>query len=286
MKLGLINTKNEKSICLQKIGKNEWRFVYGKSFNSQMDIFDNACDLLDNGEYEKASTIFQYFMNEVPEFVDSYNHLALISSWKGQAKKARVILEEGITKTMTLFPNHFFEDKNRLEWGWIENRPFLRSYANLGLFYFENKSYEDAKFIFERILVMNPNDNQGLRDPLLNCYIRLGLINEANDLCNQYRQDCLVSTVYGRVLVLYLQGKYKDAERQLMKAIRHYPLVAKELIKSKHIKPENFDKWPGIALGSPEEAYEYWLYYGKSWKSTLGAIKFVKKYVDSVEGNE
>ena len=285
MLLKLVNKvrkKNEKNISLQEIAKNEWHFVYGETFGTLiMDVFDGACDELDNGEYDVASIVFQQLINEVPEFVDAYNHLALISLWSGQDKQAQLILEEGIEKAINLFPDNFFEEQNRLEWGWIDNRPFLRSYANLGIFYFDNKSFDKAKFIFERILIMNPNDNQGVRDPLLNCYLKLGLLDAASALCDRYRQDFLVGIKYGRVLVLYQQGKQKEAQKQLISAMRYSPLVAKELIKLKHIKPKNYGKGPGIALGSQEEAYEYWSYYGKLWKSTSGAITFVKKCIES-----
>lgn len=42
--------------------------------------------------------------------------------------------------------------------------------------------------------------------------------------------------------------------------------VAKELIKSKHIKPKDYGKGPGVVIGGQEEAYEYRLSFGQFWK--------------------
>lgn len=140
----------------------------------------------------------------------------------------------------------------------------------------EKELFEKAAIIFERILAINPNDNQGMRDPLLHCYLELEKLDKALNLCNQCRDDILVGITYGRALVLYKLGKKEQAKKQFIAAMQSSPRVAKELIKSKHTKPKDYGRNPGIEIGSEEEAYEYWKYYGKIWESTPGAIEFIK----------
>lgn len=272
--LSLISGK--KDIYLEEVGDKEWRFIYGKLLQSKMSRFEDACDAMDNGDHEVAMATFRTLIDEVPEFIDAYNQLGLALSWSGLEKEGQLVLEKGIEIAFTLFPNDFFVNQNRLEWGWLDNRSFLRCYANLGLCYLDNNFYDKAKPIFERILGMNPNDNQGMRDPLLNCYLRLGELEAALNLCNCYPVDTLVGITYGKALVLYKQGKKEEAEKQFTRAMRYSPRVAKELIKPRHIKPIDYGKWPGIAIGSQEEAYEYWLYYGQLWKTTPGMLPFIK----------
>jgi tetratricopeptide (TPR) repeat protein len=57
------------------------------------------------------------------------------------------------------FPKNFSPGKDRLEWGFLENRPFLRACHNLGLLYLERGNAEKALSVFEDMLAMNPNDN-------------------------------------------------------------------------------------------------------------------------------
>jgi len=50
-----------------------------------------------------------------------------------------------------------------LRWGQIDNRPFLRCLHGLGLCHWALGDFQGARSVFERILWLNPSDNQGAR---------------------------------------------------------------------------------------------------------------------------
>jgi len=50
-----------------------------------------------------------------------------------------------------------------LPWGWIDNRPFLRCMHGFGLCLWRLNRFEEAVDIFDRMLWLNPSDNQGVR---------------------------------------------------------------------------------------------------------------------------
>ena len=50
-----------------------------------------------------------------------------------------------------------------LPWGWIDNRPFLRCMHGFGLCLWRLKRFGEAAGIFDRMLWLNPSDNQGVR---------------------------------------------------------------------------------------------------------------------------
>ncbi len=50
-----------------------------------------------------------------------------------------------------------------LPWGWIDNRPFLRCMYGFGLCLWRLGRFEESARIFDRILWLNPSDNQGVR---------------------------------------------------------------------------------------------------------------------------
>lgn len=118
--------KETKNIYLEKIGDREWIFNY-ESVTSIMDRFNNSVEDMENGKYEKAAASFQRIIEEEPLFLDAYCHLAIIFTWSGKSEEGDRILEKGIENILTLFPDDFFDRPNCLEWGFIENRPFLRS---------------------------------------------------------------------------------------------------------------------------------------------------------------
>lgn len=50
-----------------------------------------------------------------------------------------------------------------LPWGWIDNRPFLRCLYGYGLCLWRLELFDEAAKVFDRILWLNPSDNQGAR---------------------------------------------------------------------------------------------------------------------------
>jgi hypothetical protein len=50
-----------------------------------------------------------------------------------------------------------------LPWGWIDNRPFLRCMNGFGLCLWRLGRFDEAGRVFDRMLWLNPSDNQGVR---------------------------------------------------------------------------------------------------------------------------
>jgi tetratricopeptide (TPR) repeat protein len=50
-----------------------------------------------------------------------------------------------------------------LLWGFIDNRPFLRCLHGFGLCLWRMGRFEEALRVFDRMLWLNPSDNQGVR---------------------------------------------------------------------------------------------------------------------------
>jgi len=50
-----------------------------------------------------------------------------------------------------------------MSWGWIDNRPFLRCMGGYGLCLWRLGKMTEATAVFERMLWLNPSDNQGER---------------------------------------------------------------------------------------------------------------------------
>ncbi|HRZ34881.1 MAG TPA: hypothetical protein P5534_00785 [Candidatus Paceibacterota bacterium] len=60
---------------------------------------------------------------------------------------------------MSLDPD--FDDL--LPWGYINNRPFLRCMKGFGLCLWRLNRFAEAEHVFDRMLGLNPDDNQGVR---------------------------------------------------------------------------------------------------------------------------
>ncbi|MCZ8539999.1 SEC-C metal-binding domain-containing protein [Psychrobacillus psychrodurans] len=74
-------------------------------------------------------------------------------------------------------------------WGYLPNRPYLRALFKYGLWCFEQKMFKEAFNLFNKILQLNPSDNQGVRYPSVATLIALNRLEEAESLMSHYQDS-------------------------------------------------------------------------------------------------
>jgi tetratricopeptide (TPR) repeat protein len=134
----------------------------------------------------------------------------------------------------------------------------------------------EALEMFENLLALSPNDNLGARALAVGCHFELNEPGGVLCVCRQFKNDAMEQLVYGKALALFQLGKVKEAQKALDVAIRCYPLIAAELLKTTHRKPRSVDD-RHITMGGPDQAYLYWQEQGKYWTKTPGAIEFLRE---------
>ena len=60
-----------------------------------------------------------------------------------------------------------------MEWGYVENRAYMRAIQYMGELYWDSGENEKAIEIFRLLLKLNPNDNQGVRYEIAALYAGL-----------------------------------------------------------------------------------------------------------------
>ncbi len=116
-------------------------------------------DLKDSGDPVGAKQILMELCQADLRCLDAHAHLGnfVFDSW---AKEAIRHYEVGVRiGELTLGPD--FE--GLLPWGHIDNRPFMRCMHGFGLCLWRLERFEEAERVFERMLWLNPTDNQGVR---------------------------------------------------------------------------------------------------------------------------
>ncbi|MCI0605266.1 hypothetical protein L0156_19950 [bacterium] len=195
----------------------------------------------------------------------------MLHNASGDRLVAEIIWSDIVRDAMSLFPEDFYFGCDRLQWVFLENRPFLRAYHALGLCYLDNGETDKAFVHFMNMLDLNPNDNQGIRDLAVDCCFRLKRPKDALRICNRYKGDVMEGIVYGRPLALFQLGKRQLAATAMSFAIRTYPLIARELVKTKSVKPRNLRETQ-ITLGGADQAYLYRQRNYAHWKNTPGSL--------------
>jgi len=272
------NTKNaitNNRATLEDLGNKEWRFVE-IPYETEMKF----CDLLEARDFGGVTPAemerqLRELLHEAPNFIDVYHHLAMLLEQRGKVQEAQLLWQQAVNIGMQCFIEQFSSTGNKLEWGWLENRPFLRSYHSLGLQYMENGNTEMALSIFRTILSLNPGDNQGVRALVVDCCLKLKMYKDVLAVCKDSQDDHMAETIYGRVLALIALNRMAQAEKALRQAVAILPLVAAELVKARHMRPRNMDEGR-YTVGGADQAWYYWRDVRKYWEEVPGAIEFVR----------
>lgn len=91
--------------------------------------------------------------------------------------------------------------------------------------------------MFQKLLLLNPNDNQGVRTLAEEALFKLDRLEDALKIAEQYPTDIMPDTLYGRALALFKLGRREEATVALQQAVENLPLVGKELLKIRHHLP-------------------------------------------------
>jgi tetratricopeptide (TPR) repeat protein len=116
-------------------------------------------DLKDAGDREAAYRILMELCQADLRCLDAHAHLGNFV-FDHRPKEAIRHYEVGLRiGELALGPNF----DGLLPWGHIDNRPFLRCMHGFGLCLWRLGRFEEAKRVFDRMLWLNPSDNQGVR---------------------------------------------------------------------------------------------------------------------------
>jgi len=263
------------SIRLEHQVENDWEFAYPRVSEEALDGLDEGIELMNSEHRDEAERLFERLIRHFPEFIDARHHLAMLLDAQGRKTEALRLWQEAVDLGFTCFPMVFRYGQDLLPWGWIDNRPFLRACHGFGLAYLERGNVGMALDLFRRILALCPDDNLGIRALVIDCYFSLKRPEEVLAVCLQYPGDPMEHSLYGKALALFQVGRLDEARDALRRAVADFPLVAQELLKTRHRRPKS--RVPGhIAHGGADQAYEYWREQGRFWNETPGALELVR----------
>ena len=128
---------------------------------------------------------------------------------------------------------------------------------------------------YKDLIYLNPNDNQGIRDMLMPCLIELGRYDEAEELFEQYKDDCMASWMYSRALLDFIKhGDSKDAHKSIKSAFKTNRHVPDYLLGKKKLPDDIPDYY---SFGDKNEAIYYAQENKHAWEAVPGAIAWLKE---------
>lgn len=160
------------------------------------DLYYDAMELADSGKggARKAEKLLVKALKLDPHSVQVHIGFAHVYGALGNKVKAEVHIKNAYQETQKLFPIW----PKRMEWGVLENRPYMRAVQYRADLYADAKENEKAAELYRLLLKMNPNDNQGVRYTISGIYAGIGgteinaMFDEGNEKQNWDALELLV----------------------------------------------------------------------------------------------
>lgn len=212
---------------------------------------DLVYDAMEASSWEERLELVELALGLDPKNVDA---LLMVEESLGQSFSERIPILASIVKIAEdrLGKNAFKELAPNF-WGFIETRPYMRARERYAALLRAGGRLDEAVVEYKEMLRLNENDNQGIRYSLLPALLKLGHLDEARELLDQFDAERDYSVVFAWcwVLATYLSGDHEAAERQL-DAARQQNAHVEAYVKGHRKLPK---KMPyTYSPGSPEEA--------------------------------
>lgn len=118
--------------------------------------------------------------------------------------------EQGIERGRVCFEEQIKESgEGQGLWGYIEARDFMRLLEEKAKALVELHELEKAAEVYQEMLGLNPNDNQGVRSDLLRIFMIHHRLDDARRLLDRFPNDAMVDMAYGRALLEIVEAAEK-----------------------------------------------------------------------------
>ena len=231
------------------------------------DRLEEGLEWLDRGNAREAEKSFWQSIVADETFADGYNHLGILTFERGDWQRAEEFYRLALAEARKEF------DLNNRRLGWwsrMETRPLMRALHGLGLCQWKQRHYRQALATFERMMALNPNDNQGVRYLIGVLYHELCQRDQA---ARWYRQTADNPHVLFNWALLCFETRHPvDAITHILQGIVANPYVAPRLLGR---AAPWYGLWHVSTREEPKTATDYRDQYRRLWKRK-GALEFLR----------
>ena len=238
------------------------------------DSFDEGMDHWLAGDRRRAVKSFRRTLELDPQHADAHNHLGIVSLEARKLKEA----EEHFRAAVDGGQRYLEHEGDTVPWGVAENRPYLRGLANLALVLVEQKQWAEALAIHKQMLLLNPNDNQGVRYLIgIEC-LRVGDNAGAIDAFQKYLHE-EVGCAFGLALAnLHAHGHSADIGEPLLTGFGANRYVAPMLLGEPW---ERLDAFHGSNMAEPDWAHDVIAAQADLWHAVPRGAELLRFWWDA-----
>ncbi|MEI6949933.1 hypothetical protein V9K67_22290 [Paraflavisolibacter sp. H34] len=265
---------------MNKDAGGNWRMVYPDIVEQYSEEFWNAVETMDYQPKQAEKTLKRIISLTGSAHMDAILHLGFLLNDTKRKIEGNALICKANGIALEAIPESFNSRRDKIHWGFYENRPLLRTFHAVGVEYMQEGRYEKAIATFDFMLRVNPSDNPGVRYLLPQCYLNLSKYLEFLALDKKLRETASPEFVFACVLAHYRLGEMDRAKYRWQKAKEKFPYVAQEVASTTHVLPKDeFERsFRGLAtVGSRLQAYYYWEDTRELWENDKALKRFLQE---------
>lgn len=206
-----------------------------------------------------------------PDCADAYSLLADRAS---EPETALSLFAQAMAAAERTMAPGIFEKGVGNFWLIFETRPYMRARLGYAETLVKLGRLREAAEHLEEMLRLNPNDNQGVREILVNVLISLNRDEEAQALLDRYDGDESASLGFPRALLRFRrEGDSVAALGCLKQALKANRFVPGLLLRTSRMPPLK----AMYTVGTEEEAAVYLALSRGTWEKTPGALDWLRE---------
>lgn len=184
-----------------------------------------AFDALETDSLEEALTLVNKAIKLDPDCTDAQR--LMVSVLPSDPQNKTHLMREVVEKAERNLGADFFRDNVGHFWDTVFTRPYMRALESLAELLVETGQLSQAVQVLERMLELNPTDNQGMRYLLLSLYLAGDDPGRATQLMARFpdEEKFMGSFAWARVLERWLCGTPDEAAAALAHARKVNPFA-------------------------------------------------------------
>ncbi len=206
---------------------------------------------------------------------DCADAYVILANQAASRDQARQLLEEGVAAGRRAIGSKKFDAATGHFWLETGTRPYMRARLGLAQCLWESGLRTQAVEHYSEMLRLNPNDNQGVRYLLLGALVDLDLDQDAQRLLQRYENDVSAEWSYTTALLAFRREGDVAVSRSLLRAAADVNRYVPDFLVGNRSMPPSPPAY--ISPGGEDEAVSYAAQFLRTWRSSPGAIPWLRK---------
>lgn len=263
---------------LERVADSEYLIVFPESADEYIKKHYEAVENLENDYLVVAEKELTEVTKSLKGHFASHNLLIDIAQGNNDQSRVAKLFTAGEREVKTILNNISKEDS--LPWKYGSNRDFLRFLYNLGVRALSTSSLKKAEEIFKNILRLNPNDDQDVKEILVDTLFDLGKYDEIIEISKGYDHSKNSAMIFNEILCHYIKGDLDSAKTIISDLTEENISVFRNLLDGEGniLDDSSAHNYIPISVIQNKSLF-YWENFREYWESCPGSIDFLKENI-------